>query len=135
MSLRTLGMVDLVPLECKSDLLSTRRVKMNKQLFVKAVNFMKKLSNQSDEFNLFLKNAWMGGPAFPHSDTFSMIQELLSSDFHNPSRAMQWLDYFCWNLEFGKNWAPNSVSEVETGKDIPLQTPEQLYDFILNGDA
>lgn len=107
---------------------------MNKQLFIKTINFMKGLSDQSETISQFLKTSWEGGAVFPHNKTFSMIQELLSSDFQNPSRAMQWIDYFCWNLDFGKNWSPRTVLEVETDKDIPLQTPEQLYDLIISSD-
>lgn len=40
-----------------------------------------------------------------------------------------WIDYYCWELEFGKRWQPGMISSE--GKDVPLETPENLYALLI----
>lgn len=40
------------------------------------------------------------------------------------------LDYFCWELDFGRMWQPGMV--VEDGVDIKLDSAGALYDFIVS---
>jgi len=38
------------------------------------------------------------------------------------------LDYFIYELDFGRKWKPGMVRF--DGKDIPLRTPKELWDYI-----
>lgn len=40
------------------------------------------------------------------------------------------IDYFCWELDFGRNWKPGMIKD-EDGKDVRMSTPEELYDFLV----
>ena len=43
----------------------------------------------------------------------------------------KWLSYWYWELNQGKNWRKGCVKDKD-GKDIPIKTISQLYDFIVN---
>ena len=43
------------------------------------------------------------------------------------------LDYFCYELEYGKKWEPGCIT-TEEGKDIDISTAEKLYDYITRED-
>lgn len=40
------------------------------------------------------------------------------------------IDYFVWELEFGKEWNPGMVVDKE-GNDVKLTTTRELYDFLI----
>lgn len=107
---------------------------MQKELFTKAINLMEELTRQSLLLDSFLRKEWEGGPVFPHGKSISMIEELLSSGFSNSSMAVEWISYYCWELDFGKSWAPGTIRDCETDTDISLSTPEELYEFLVKED-
>lgn len=39
------------------------------------------------------------------------------------------ISYFIYDLEFGKNWTPNSITL--DGVSIDISTPEKLYDYLI----
>ena len=39
------------------------------------------------------------------------------------------IEYFCFELEFGKKWKPGMI-EDEDGNDIDLSSAEKLFDFL-----
>ena len=39
------------------------------------------------------------------------------------------IDYFCWELDFGKKWYPGCITEMD-GTEIKLSTPEELWEAI-----
>ena len=41
--------------------------------------------------------------------------------------------YFCFELNFGKNWAPGMITD-EDGADVPLRTVDELYDILLKDE-
>lgn len=40
-----------------------------------------------------------------------------------------WIDYWIWELDWGRRWAPGTV--LDHGIDAPLATSEQLYNFLI----
>jgi hypothetical protein len=45
-----------------------------------------------------------------------------------------WVGFYCWDLDFGRNWEPNVVTD-ERGQDIPLGTVEDLWNIITNKEV
>ena len=41
----------------------------------------------------------------------------------------EWIDYFCFELDFGKKWKEGVITEKD-GTDIILKTPEDLYNLL-----
>lgn len=40
--------------------------------------------------------------------------------------AQDWIDYYCFDLDWGTHWRPGAVKDA-AGNDIPLKTLEDLY--------
>lgn len=40
------------------------------------------------------------------------------------------ISYFCWELDFGKKWTPESL--IVDGKSIDISTVENLYDYLIS---
>lgn len=55
-------------------------------------------------------------------DTLSFIM----GDYSNED---SWINYFCWELDFGRNWEPGCV-EID-GKDYPLSNAGELYELLV----
>ena len=41
----------------------------------------------------------------------------------------EWIDYFCFELDFGKKWKEGVITEKD-GTDIILKTAEDLYNLL-----
>lgn len=44
-----------------------------------------------------------------------------------------WISYFCYELDFGRDWEPGDVEDKD-GKDIPLGTIDDLYNLVTKGE-
>ncbi len=107
---------------------------MKKQLFIKAIN---ELQRQIQNDIVFSENL---GKAFP--DAFpanlmprnilpNILLEILQDAMNDLSLCelgQSWIEYFCYELDFGKeNWR---LKVTQHGKEIPMSTPGELYDFL-----
>ena len=52
--------------------------------------------------------------------------ELLSEIMHDEADD---INYFCWDLGFGKRWEPGMIIN-KNGDDIDFSTAEKLYDYL-----
>ena len=64
---------------------------------------------------------------FPYVDSDSDVVWLL--DHYAIPNDGDWVSYFCWEGDFGKDLTPDSVSIDD--KNIDITTPEKLYDFLI----
>lgn len=40
------------------------------------------------------------------------------------------INYYCWELDFGRDWYEGCILDKD-GNDIPLRTPEDLWNLIM----
>ena len=40
-----------------------------------------------------------------------------------------WIGYYCYELDFGKNWSPGMITDSD-GKDVPLGTVDDLWKLL-----
>ena len=52
----------------------------------------------------------------------SILKELVDDD--------DMIDYFCWELDFGKKWYPGCIIETVMEPTLKLSTPEELWEAI-----
>ena len=52
--------------------------------------------------------------------------KLLKAIFHDEE---DWIDYWVYELDYGKDYQDGDV--IQNGKNIPLKTIEDLYNFLL----
>lgn len=47
-------------------------------------------------------------------------------DFSENGIGVSDLSYFCWEIDFGKDWSPGDITD-ENGNDVKLKTAEDLW--------
>ena len=111
---------------------------MTKDLFVKSILALKaqfehdnKISEKLSEVfpnafeaNLLYDNHWL------RNSLIENLQIAMNDEFDTQFKQ-SWIEYFCFDLNFG---AENNKLKVfdKNKKEIPMSTPEQLYDFLKN---
>ena len=98
---------------------------MTKEVFVETINFMKTRFDNEIIINNYLTAEFGDAIFYPYSHYEVQMIKVLEDVFDDTS---EWISYFIYELDFGRKWKPGCVTE--DGKDIPLSTPEQLYDMI-----
>lgn len=67
---------------------------------------------------------------YPYSRYESKMVELLEAIMIDAK--CQWISYFIYELDFGKNYVDGCVSyKKDNGGSIDISTPEKLYDFLI----
>jgi len=107
---------------------------LKKQTFVNAINSIHKLHKKNIEFANNLAKC------FPNANSANFIGENdhvttalieVLQELFNDKNAHSWIEYFLWELDFGReNWRLKANDENK--KEIPLSSPEQLFDFLNN---
>lgn len=100
---------------------------INKEDFVNVLQEVKKTFDYNNELNNFLRKNGADGYIF-QPDCSSSTLRLLHLIFKNED-IDNLIEYFCFELDFGKKWKPEMVKEKD-GTDIKLETIEDLYDFL-----
>lgn len=102
---------------------------LDKKDFVDAINEVKNTTKYHEELNSFLSKRGVEGYIF-QPDCVDMTLRLLHIMFEKADRD-NWIEYFCFELDFGKKWEVGCVRQKD-GTDIKLETPEDLYDYLVS---
>jgi hypothetical protein len=100
---------------------------INKQLFIKTINTLKKQRALEDK----LSKAMVGSITTDYfciqnnlEPTITNILSYLTSD------ESDWIGYYIYELDFGRKWKKGKVTF--DNKDIKLKTPNDLWKIIQN---
>ena len=110
---------------------------MKKELFIEAIEAIKQQCELDDEVSKHL------GKAFPDAFEANLLpknhflQNILikilqteMNDLENVEYGASWIEYFCWELNFGdKN---HSLKVYSHGMEVPMSNAAELYDFLNN---
>lgn len=102
-------------------------MKLSKEEFIKAINDVEVTYKYQENLNNFFKKNNVEGYIF-QPDCVATVLRLLHVFFNDEDKE-EWIEYFCFELNFGKKWEPGIVKD-ENGADIILQTPEDLYNVL-----
>ena len=108
---------------------------MDKQLFIKSIKAIQK----QIEYDISVSEHL--GKAFPESFTANLLPknhylqnallEVLQVEMNDTelcSMGQTWIEYFCWELNFGQeNWR---LKVTDNGKNIPMSNAGELWDFL-----
>ena len=106
---------------------------MKKQVFIAAITALQK-QEEAD-----MRNAGLLQQIFPDADSCFYPNDILTNtlvqilkeemnDKYFPVAGMSWIEFFCFELNYGKNKKQLKVND----QNITLETPAQLYDFLTN---
>ena len=110
---------------------------ISKDLFVETINFVKKRNEFEIKLNDMLTEEYGDCVFFTSDKWINKVVQLLSAGFDYEEEIISdWIYYFMFELDFGSKWKEGCVTETKTvdGKDVevdvPLSTPEDLYDML-----
>ena len=112
---------------------------ISKDLFVETINFIKERNEFEIKLNDMLTEEYNDCVFCPSDRWFNKVVQLLSAGFDYEDEIISdWIYYFIFELDFGRKWKEGCVTETkvvddkEVNVDVPLGTPENLYDMLFN---
>lgn len=100
---------------------------INKEDFISAIEDFKLVNEYHAKLNNFFHKNNVDGYIF-QPDCTATVLRLLHVIFGEADKD-NWIEYFCFDLEYGKKWKPGLVGE-KYNIDIKLETPEDLYNIL-----
>lgn len=100
---------------------------ITKEYFNEIMEAVKKTFKYQEGLNEYFAKSGVDGCIFQPdcSDTVLKLLHKLCGE----KDANEWISYFCFELNFGKNYKTGLVKD-EFGKDIPLATYDDLYKLL-----
>lgn len=95
---------------------------MTKENFSELINAVK--SHSEYIWNLY-KDYGIDFVNSPVMEIENEITKYLKAQFDD---KCDWINYWMWELNFGENWKPGTVTE--NGNDIPLKTIDDLWNLL-----
>lgn len=100
---------------------------MNRELFTEVIEEIKKTYDYQEGLNRYFEKNDVDGYLY-QPDCICAIMKLLHYIFGEKDKN-EWISYFCFELNFGRKYKEGSVLD-ENGKNIPLETVDDLYDIL-----
>jgi len=110
---------------------------MDKELFIEAIEAIQKQLQQDVEVSNYL------GKALPDAFEANLmpknhflqnalihVLQVEMNDLQLCEYGQSWIEYFCWELDFGKENYRMKVTQG--GKEIKLSNAGELYDFLVS---
>lgn len=96
---------------------------LTKQEFAKYIQYLKDNWDFENELSsVFIKH--QGDITITDKpDCASGLLDILSRVMNDKS---DWISYYCYELDFGRNWEPGMITDSD-GKDVPLGTVDDLW--------
>lgn len=95
---------------------------MTKENFSELINAVK---NHSEYIWNLYKDYGIDFENTPVMEIENEITKYLKAQFDD---KYDWISYWMWELNFGENWKPGTVTE--NGNDIPLKTIDDLWNLL-----
>ena len=100
---------------------------LSKEQFINAINDVENVSRYQEGLNNYFRKNNVDGYIF-QPDCSSTVIGLLHTILGEKDKD-EWIDYFCFELDFGKKWKEGTITEKD-GTDIILKTAEDLYNLL-----
>ena len=100
---------------------------LSKEQFINAINDVENVCRYQEGLNNYFRKNNVDGYIF-QPDCSSTVIGLLHTVLGEKDKD-EWIDYFCFELDFGKKWKEGVITEKD-GTDIILKTAEDLYNLL-----
>lgn len=108
-------------------------MKISKELFISTIEQIQKKMEFDDGVNDLLRRIYGGGGAY-YADMPSLEAATVTLLADATNDVNDDIAYWLYELDCGKEYKPGMVTD-ENGIDIPLRTPEDLWNLLLENDA
>lgn len=107
---------------------------IGKETFIKHMGYIKQTMDKEDKVYEFVGKTFRDSFCLIYSDEITHMIEMVCDSMelerkHNDLFNND-VEYFIYDLEWGKNWTPESVTEAD-GTPVDLSTVEKLYDYLV----
>ena len=101
---------------------------ISKEKFIKTLDEVQRVWDYSIKLNSFLRDYADDGYLMQPDCTMTVIS--LLHDMFGEADADDWIRYYCFELDFGRDWRPGNITAAD-GSDIPLSDASDLYDLLI----
>lgn len=102
---------------------------ISKKQFLSYIDRLLEYNKREDNFSKamadYCDDIWFFHP----KDMLSLVVDLLI-DLTNDDKDDSMIEYWMYELEYGSKWEPGIITTFD-GVDIKLQTPEDLYNYLV----
>lgn len=105
-----------------------------REQFRKTFDDIRNLEKREEIFNEAVKQMGLDGYCLIYSDAISSIIDLLSAAMGLEARnkdEFNDIEYFCYELDFGRADFASHAIELPEGKTIDLSSVDKLYDYLV----
>jgi len=100
---------------------------ITKDNFIRFISAIKTQHERDVKFSDAMKEAFIDFQGwYNNEEVLSVIEEYLIDIFNDKG---EWIPYFIYDLDFGKEWTKDCCSS--DGKSIDISTVDKLYDFLI----
>ena len=105
---------------------------IKKDLFVETINFIRDRNDAMDELNRAFTKEFEDSVFYPYFKYEAQMLKVLSASFDYDEIIIDdWINYFCFEIDFGRKYKPNEEYAWEKdGTPIRLGNAEELYDYL-----
>lgn len=112
-----------------SNISPTGQIIITYELFVDSIEAIRKQYDQDTQFGAAIEKAFPESSINPYKNHFlqNALVRLLQEAM-NDSQAKSWLEYFMWELDFGRKYKDKTV-QVQ-GQDYSLSSVKDLWSIL-----
>jgi hypothetical protein len=104
--------------------------KITKELFIDTINAIQKQFDHDEKcheaFEIILPNDFNTG--YDNNIIVCQLIKLLGFMINDES---SWIEYFIYDLEFGKKYRDGCVTDQDGTVNIDMSTPEKLFEYLM----
>lgn len=106
---------------------------ISKEKFFEILDYLQEIDKFDNDLRQLLHNSkrdtdFMDAGMFTDCQLIDYVIYLLQNEFNDNQNG--WISYWIYELDFGRTWKPGMITN-SIGKDVKLQTKEDLYQFIM----
>jgi len=102
---------------------------ISRDLFIATIDAIQTQFEKDDRADQLLSEIFTDHSGFyDYSPVLLALENILKEDFGDQEES--WIEYFIYDLDFGKKWTKNSVKD-KNGNFIKMRTANELYDFLI----
>ena len=103
-----------------------KELPLTRESFTKALNFIQEQWEFTRKINALFTEAFEDSVFYPHFKYEAVLVKVLTEAMQDKG---EWIDYFIYELNMGKEYQPGSVTV--DGEDVKLATIDDLYDLLV----
>jgi len=106
---------------------------ISREIFIASIDAIEKQFKHDEECEKAIHVLFEDGQGFyDYSEVLLALEQVLKVEFNDQNKD-SWIDYFIYELDFGKKWTKSSITHEVDGKkiSIKMRNAGELYDYLI----